>query len=241
VADVSAAVHGSAAIMGALLRRERTGRGQHIDMSMLDVMVSMLVVVASRYLHTGEVPERHGTENPARVPSAAFECADGRYLQVVPNQRQWPAFCELLGHPGWTSDLRFATPSARVDNADVLNPMVSAALRAKSADEWERLFTSSNVACSAINDMSEVFDHEQVQHRELVQEYTGPDGDARLGLALPFRFSETPARIRNRPPLLGEHTVQVLEELGRDKEQIAWLLQAGIVSENRPASRGEDE
>lgn len=229
IADVSAAIHGCAAVLGALLCRERTGRGQHIDLSMLDVMTSMLVVVATRFLETGEVPGRHGTANPGRVPSAAFECADGRYLQLVPNQRQWPDFCRLVGQPEWITDPRFATPSARVNHADQLYPILRAAMLGRSAAEWDRLLTEINVACSPINDLKEVFDLDQVKHRDLVREYPGPSGEPRKGLALPFRFSDTPARIRSGPPRLGEHTVQVLRGLGRSDTQIQRLVEDGVV------------
>jgi crotonobetainyl-CoA:carnitine CoA-transferase CaiB-like acyl-CoA transferase len=229
VADVSAAIHGCAAILGGLLCKERTGQGQHIDLSMLDVMTSMLVVVATRFLETGDVPGRHGAANPGRVPSAAFECADGRYLQLVPNQRQWPGFCRLVGRPEWITDSRFATPSARVDHADELYPALRAVLRTRNAADWDRLLTEINVACSPINDLKEVFDLEQVRHRGLVREYQGPSGERRKGLALPFRFSRTPARIRSGPPLLGEHTLAVLQGLGRTEAQIRRLLADGAV------------
>ena len=229
IADVSAAIHGCAAILGGLLCKERTGRGQHIDLSMLDVMTSMLVVVATRFLETGEVPGRHGTANPGRVPSAAFECADGRYLQLVPNQRQWPDFCRLTGRPEWITDPRFATPSARVDHADELYPSLRAVMRTRGAAEWDLLLTEINVACSPINDLKELFDLEQVRYRSLVSEYSGPSGGPRKGLTLPFRFSDTPARIRSGPPRLGEHTVQVLRGLGRSEAQIRQLLGSGVV------------
>jgi crotonobetainyl-CoA:carnitine CoA-transferase CaiB-like acyl-CoA transferase len=239
VADVSAAIHGCTAILGGLLYRERTGQGQHVDLSMLDVMTSMLVVVATRFLETGEVPGRHGTANPGRVPSAAFECADGRYLQLVPNQRQWPDFCRLVGQPAWITDPEFATPSARVDHADRLYPILRAVMLSRSAAEWDRLLTEINVACSPINDLKELFELEQVRHRGLVREYSGPSGEKRKGLALPFRFSGTPARIRSGPPRLGEHTVQVLQGLGRSETQIQFLLESGAVSAAEdPANAG---
>jgi formyl-CoA transferase/CoA:oxalate CoA-transferase len=229
VADIASAAYGTASILGALYRREHTGRGQHIDMAMLDVMVSMLTVVASRHFLTGEIPERRGTENPQRVPSAAFECADGRYLQVVPNQRQWPAFCRVLGRPDWTDDARFATPTARVENSEVLLAEVRAAFRTKAAADWEDELTEATVACSPINNLAEVFALDQVKHRGLVQSFDVEGVGEVPALALPFRYSETPANIRRRPPMLGEHSVEVLEELGLSADAIGRLLAGGVI------------
>jgi crotonobetainyl-CoA:carnitine CoA-transferase CaiB-like acyl-CoA transferase len=228
-ADLFAAIHGYAAILGALLRRERTSRGQQIDLSMLDVMVSVLSVVGTRYLHTGQLPMPHGTENPGRVPSAAFECADGRMLQLVPNQRQWADFCRVIARPGWETDPRFATPSARVDNAEALMPELRAVMRTRTASEWEQLMRTISVACAPINNLAEVFSLDQVRHRGLVQEYALDDGRVMPGLALPFRYSETPSQIRRRPPGLGEHTAEILRELGRSDEEIRKLLATSVV------------
>ncbi len=234
IADVSTAIYGCAAILGALFRHERTGRGDHIDMSMLDVMVSTLSVVATRYLWTGMVPQREGTENPARVPSAAFECADGRYLQAVPNQRQWPAFCRALGHPEWADDPRFVTPMARVEHSAVLYPLVRDAMRTRTAGEWEEILLDATIACGPINDVSEVFDLPQVKHRGILQEYRMPDGRVLSGVAVPLRYAEAPSRIRRHQPALGEHSVEVLREIGRSPEEIDHLVAAGIVRASTP-------
>jgi formyl-CoA transferase len=229
VADVTTGVHAFAAILGGLFYRERTGKGQHVDMAMLDVMVSMLSVIGTRYLLTGIVPERNGTENPQRVPSAAFECGDGRYLQLVPNQRQWGVFCGAIGHPEWKDDARFATPNARVENSQALYPMLYEVMKTRSAVEWERVLDGAGIGCSPINDFADVFALDQVKHRGLAVEYPMPGDGTWTGIATPFRYSETPSRVRSRPPHLGEHSVDVLRELGRSEEEIERLLSAGTV------------
>jgi len=215
VADVSTGIYGFAAIQGALYYRERTGEGQHIDLAMFDIMVSMLSVIGSRYLLTGKVPERHGTENPQRVPSAAFKCADGVYLQAVPGQRQWPDFCRLLGHPEWIEDERFATPYARVAHEEVLYPLVHEAMLAKPAAQWRQEFDDHAIVCGPINDLKAVFEHPQA-------------------LALPWKMSKTPPSIRRPPPRFGEHTVEILKEIGRTDEAISALIQAGVVADMVP-------
>jgi len=232
IADVAVAVHGFAAILGALLRRERTGdkkSGQHIDMAMLDVMVSMLTVVGTSYLMTGIVPQRLGTENMQRVPSAAYECADGRRLLVVPGQAMWPRFCHLLGHPEWIDDQRFATPSSRVSNRDSLQPMVAQAMRERTSAEWQVLLEESRIPFGPINDLADVFSDPQVAARGMVITYDFPGMGEVPGLNLPFQYSDTPARFRRPPPRLGEHTVEVLREIGYGEQRIRRLIASGVI------------
>lgn len=230
IADLSSAIYGYAAILGALFRRERTGNGQHIDLAMMDVNVSMLSVVGSRFLHTGVVPQRSGTENPQRVPSAAFECSDGRFLQVVPNQRQWPDFCRLLDHTEWIDDPRYASPTARTEHQDLLYPLIRAAFLRRDADEWSELLDDATIAASPIYGIDEVFALPQVQHRQMVQSYVDPVIGDVPAISLPFRYSETPTRIVSAPPQLGEHSVEVLRELGHSESVIDELITRGAVT-----------
>lgn len=239
IADVSSAIYGLSSILGALFWRERTGQGQSIDMSMFDVMVSMLSVVGTRYLITGNVPTRHGTENPQRVPSAAFECACGGYLQTVPNMRQWPTFSKLLGHPEWGEDPRFSSPSSRVEHADTLYPLVRQAMKTRTAAEWRELFDANGIVCGPINDLADVFSHEQALARGMVQHYEAPEAGTMPAINLPFRFSTSTTGIRRPPPRLGEHTQEVLRELGRTPEQIAELLKSGAARDLQPVKEAE--
>jgi crotonobetainyl-CoA:carnitine CoA-transferase CaiB-like acyl-CoA transferase len=232
VADLMTAIHGYAAILAGLVAvaRDPQAPAQHIDMAMMDVMVASLSVVASRYLITGVVPEPSGAQNPQRVPSAAFECGDGRYLQVVPNQRQWQAFCGALGHPEWKDDPRFATPLARVAHQDELYPMIREILRAREIGEWVAEFDRIGVACSPIYNLAEVFALDQVRLRECVRSYDYPGAGAVPALALPFRYSDARCDIRSRPPMIGEHSAEVLRELGHSEKDIARMLTAGVIA-----------
>jgi crotonobetainyl-CoA:carnitine CoA-transferase CaiB-like acyl-CoA transferase len=236
VADLAAAIHGYGAIVAALLGRERDPqrRGQQIDMSMMDVMVSTLTVVAARYFFTGEIPQRQGTQNPQRVPSAAFECADGVYLQVVPNQKQWPAFCTALGHPEWADDSRYDKPTTRVSNQDTLYQLVRAAFLAKPAAQWQDELDRIGVACGLINDLEQVFTDPQVRARELVASYDIPGIGTVPGLRLPFRYSFSDCAIRRPPPSLGQHTREVLSELGRSDDEIDQLAADGVITLANP-------
>lgn len=240
VADLSAAIHGFAAILGALFYRERTGRGQAIDLGMLDVMVSMLSVVGTRYLMTGEIPERCGTENPQRVPSAAFECADGTYIQVAPNQRQWAAFCELMARSDWKTDKRFATAVERVNHANEVNAEVGEAMKTKVASEWLVLFEQHGIVAGPINDLKAVFNDPQVIDRKMVKAYDVVGIGEVPAIDLPFRFSESSAHIRRPPPFLGEHTVEIMLELGRSEPQIYQLMSDGVIRGFRKAAADGD-
>ncbi len=237
IADVSTAIYGSFAILGALFHRERTRVGQHIDMSMLDVMVSMLSVVGTRYLLTGVVPQRNGTENPQRVPSAAFECGDGKLIQVVPNQRQWPAFCGLLGHSEWIDDERYESPAARVANQQTLYPKIRQIFRSRSSEEWAELLDDATIAYSPIFSIDEVFDLPQVKARKIVQSYWVPGYGNVPAINSPLKLSESPTRIASPPPRLGQHTAEVLQEIGYSKEDLERLVKRKVVvaeSESHP-------
>jgi crotonobetainyl-CoA:carnitine CoA-transferase CaiB-like acyl-CoA transferase len=229
VADVSAATHGLAAIMGALFKRERTNRGQAIDISMMDVMVSMLSVVGSRYLVTKEIPPRSGTENPQRVPSAAFECADGRYVQISPNQPHWATFSNLLEHPEWVTDPRFAGPAARVDHGDELYALIRKAMLRRPLSEWLTLFDENSIVAGPINDLHDVFNHPQILARNMVQYYDAPGVGSVPAIGLPFKFSEADPRIRRPPPRLGEHSEEILKELGYTVPQIDALATSRVI------------
>ncbi|HEX2923462.1 MAG TPA: CoA transferase, partial [Chloroflexota bacterium] len=140
VTDVASAVFAAFAIAASLYRREKTGRGQYIDLSMLDTGLSMMTFMGAMYLCAGEVPTTYGSENPTRVPSANYRTSDGRWVHVVINDRQWPRFCELLGVPDLATDPDFANNRVRVANRERVNAKIEERMRTRTAEEWIELF-----------------------------------------------------------------------------------------------------
>lgn len=223
VADVSTGIYSTAAILAALFRKERTGKGQHIDISMMDVTVGLSTVVGTRYLLTGEVPDRQGTENPQRVPSAAFECSDGSYIQLVPNQRQWPDFCTMIDRSDLAEHPLYITPLDRVTNQDTLYPLLREVFKQRGPQDWLERLEENKIAHSQIYTLDQVFDLPQVKAREIVKHYHVDGVGDVPAISLPFKMSDTPSRIYGPPPRLGEHTEEILTELGRTPEQITSL------------------
>ncbi|MDQ8728192.1 CaiB/BaiF CoA-transferase family protein [Bradyrhizobium sp. LHD-71] len=213
IADISVGHMTAMALLGALFNHARRGTGQYIDMSMLDVMVSMQTTVGTAYLNTGIVPTRSGTENPARTPSAAFECSDGVYIQLVPNQRQWKDFCTIIGGPELVDDPRFADNLSRVANQDALYPIVRALMRKQPSKYWDDAFVKAGIPAGPINELDALFADPQVIARKMALQFEDDRAGTVRGIDLPFRFSDTPVYMRSRPPHLGEHTDEVLATL----------------------------
>jgi len=230
VGDIAPAMFAAIAVIAALLWRERSGRGQYIDVAMLDCQVSWLSVQAAIYLHTGQVPRRMGSEHPGRMPTAAFLTADGRYLHVVCNDAQWPRLCEVLGLDDLGKNPRYAKNRQRSELRHELMPRLQSTLLQRSAAEWERLLVEAGIPCAPVNDVAEVFADPQVVAREIVQIFEFPGIGPVPGIRLPIRYDELETGIKARPPRLGEHTRTVLTELGYGGAEIDAMLRAGIIA-----------
>ncbi len=230
VADTSTGVFACLGILGALFARERGGGGQYLDMAMLDVMVTMLTTVGTAFLYTGAVPQRAGTENPARVPSAAYLCRDGEFVQLVPNQRQWPLFCAIIGLPALADDPRFDTNLRRIEHQDALQPLLRDRLRERDSTEWLDLFLEHGIPSGPIYTLDRLFADPQVAAREMVGGFDHPLLGAMPAINLPFKFSATPVGITSPPPLYGEHTEDILKgDLGYSAEEVARLRREGAI------------
>ncbi len=238
VIDLFTGMYATTAILGALEARHRTGRGQHIDMALLDVAMAVLANQGAGYLNTGHVPGRQGNTHPSVVPYQDFPTADGNMLLAIGNDGQFARFCEAAG-VDWARDGRFATNAGRVIHRDTLIPLMAALTRTRATADWIALLQDKAVPCGPINHIGQAFDDAQVQARGLRVEqerYPGaqpPEGETInrvVTTASPLRLSDTPATLRHAPPALGQHTDEVLaERLGLDARQRQALRDQGVV------------
>jgi len=228
--DILTGLYSTVAVLAALAHRDQSGIGQHIDMALLDVQVACLGNQALNYLTTGVPPRRLGNAHPNIVPYQDFPTADGDLILTIGNDGQFRKFAGLAGRPEWADDERFATNKARVANRAMLIPLIRQATVMRTSAEWIIALEQAGVPCGPINDLAQVFADPQVQARGLQIELPHPLGGTVPQVASPIRLSETPVQYRNAPPLLGEHTSEVLGKLlGLDAEQIEALRRAGVV------------
>ena len=236
IIDVFTGVYACSAILAALEVRHRTGQGQCIDMALLDVGMAILANQSAGFLNTGKVPMRQGNSHPSLAPYQDFETADGAMLLAIGNDGQFARFCEVAGHAEWAQDARFARNTARVTNRVALVESMLAATRKRTTAEWIAALEDKAVPCGPINDIGQAFADAQVQSRGLrVSQPTDAAVAAQTGIermdgvASPLRLSENPPVLHRPPPMLGEHTDEVLAQLGLDAGQIAGLRARSVV------------
>lgn len=230
--DLFTGVYASTAILAALEVRHRTGEGQHIDMALLDVGMAILANQASAFLNTGVAPQRQGNSHPSLAPYQDFRTKDGSMLLAIGNNGQFARFCEAAGHAEWASDPRYATNPLRVKHREVLIPQMEVVTRTRTTAEWIALLEDKAVPCGPINDIAQAFEDEQVKARGLAVSLPRDAGDGIdqiVGVASPVRLQGTPPVLRNAPPALGQHTDEVLAEMGIDERRRAALREAGVV------------
>jgi crotonobetainyl-CoA:carnitine CoA-transferase CaiB-like acyl-CoA transferase len=232
ISDVVSGLFGTIAVLAALLERADegpTGLGQRIDVSLLASTLAVLVNQAQNGFIMGEAPARHGNAHPNIVPYEVFDTADGGLMVAVGSERQWQRFCEALGLPELAADPRFVTNGDRVVNRDVLRPLIAAPLVTRTRAEWQAALEAAEVPCGPILDVVEAFGSPQAQALAMDVSVDHPVLGAIHQVGFPFSFERTPPAIRSAPPLLGEHTDEVLAELGYDRAEVARLRSARVI------------
>ena len=234
ITDLATGMLGATAILAALAGRDRPGspahgRGQRIDLSLLESTLAWLANQAQGYFATGVAPGRRGNAHPSIVPYETFATADGVIAVAVGSERQWPRFAVAIGASQLTDDHRFATNSDRVTNRDALRPLIADLLAAETTATWLARFAEADVPAGPINDLAAAFGSPQVAAREMVTVVEHPVLGTLRQVAPPFQLHATPATVRTPPPLLGEHTDEVLHELGFDPADVERLRRERIV------------
>lgn len=224
VADLMTGMYATVGILAALHERNRSGLGQHIDMALLDCQVAMLANQNMNYLASKQAPQRAGNAHQNLVPYQVFAAQDGHLIVAVGNDSQFKAYCQAINKPQLASDSRFITNSQRVRNREQLVPILTQVMQTRSRDSWLELLSSVNVPAGPINTLDQVYEDPQVQARQMKISLAHPTAGQVDLVANPLRLSASPVHYQTAPPLLGEHTEQVLTELlALDQDQIQAL------------------
>ena len=213
IADIIAGMFAAQGITMALLVRERTGKGQQVDIGMLDAATALLTYQAGIYFTTGQTPSRTGNRHPSIAPYDTFPTEDGALVLAVGNDRQWQTFCRVIGHPSLANDARFETNPERVAHYDSLRPVLIKALRTRSRQEWIDHLVPAGVPCAAVRALDEVLTDPQIMARGMIEVLQHPSAGALRVLGIPVKLSDTPGAVQTPPPRLGEHTASVLRDL----------------------------
>jgi formyl-CoA transferase/CoA:oxalate CoA-transferase len=228
-ADLGAGMFVVIGILAALHSRETTGRGQQVDISLLDGQISWLTYVAGSYFATGETPRRYGSAHPSVVPYQALRTADLPLMVAVGSDSLWRRFADVLALGEMRDDPRYATNPERVRNRDTLIPLLEEALAARTSAEWADLLNDAGVPAGPVNTVPAALDNPQVAAREMVVEVEHPSAGRLKMLGSPLKLSEQPPTVRRPPPTLGQDTDEVLAEAGLSGAEITKLREAGVV------------
>ncbi len=214
IVDLMTGMYATIGVLAALARRNESGEGDYIDLAMLDVQAAFLANQATNWLLSGNPPKRGGNRHPNIQPQDVFPCADGYFALAVGNDGQFAKLAQVLGHPEWSTDERFASNAARVTNHAMLDPLLRAEFAMRDRSTLTAALEAAGVPCSPINTIPEVFDEPQVQHRAMLREIPHPTAGRVMQVVSPLNFANAALTFDRPPPLLGEHTEAILRELG---------------------------
>jgi crotonobetainyl-CoA:carnitine CoA-transferase CaiB-like acyl-CoA transferase len=230
IADIVSGMFAAQGIAMALLARARTGRGQRVDIGMLDAAAALLTYQAGIYFATGQTPARMGNRHPTIVPYETFSAADGDFVLAVGNDEQWRRFCSVIGDPALAADERFATNQARVAHHDQLRPMLLERLRRRPRSEWVAELKRNGVACGSVRDVAEVLEDPQLDARDMIETVEHVTAGAVRVLGVPIKLSDTPGAVRRAPPGLGQHTEAILQDdAGLSRDEIEMLRLSKVI------------
>jgi formyl-CoA transferase/CoA:oxalate CoA-transferase len=230
IADISAGMFAFQGILLALIARLRTGRGQHVDIGLLDSAIALLTYQAGVAFATGAAPSRLGNQHAAIAPYDTYDAADGVLILAVGNDEQWQRFCGAAGLGARASDPRFLTNASRVINYKDLRPLVAAAVASKTMAHWTTELRAAGVPCGAVRSVTEALRDPQVLARQMIEVLPHPSIGAVEVLGIPVKLSDTPGAVRSAPPRLGEHTGRVLNELLHlSRTEYRALVDAGVL------------
>jgi len=230
ISDIMAGMYATTAVLAALNARSTTGRGQHIDIPLYDSQVAWLANQNMNFLIGGNAPGRMGTAHPNLVPYQAFRTLDGDLMLTVGNDRQFASCCEVLGLAQVAQDSRYATMGDRIENRATLIPLLESSFAKRSTQDWLSILLEHDVPAGPVNDIAEVLTNEHAQERNLVRELRNSNGTSVPFVSNPVAFEDTPVCYEKAPPLLGEHTVEVLQDwLSYSDAEIKALRQDQVI------------
>lgn len=230
IGDIAAGMFTATGILAAIVNREATGKGQKVDVAMLDCQVAMLENAIARYAVTGEAPKPNGNRHPSIVPFETFETTDGEIMVAAGNDTLWAKLCEAIGTPELISDERFKENPLRNKNYDELRPLLTPAFKVRTTKEWQDILDEVGVPNGPINTIDMVVQDPQVLAREMIVEIEHPVAGTLKMPGVPIKLSDTPGSVRTPAPTLGQHSEELLKEfLGFDKEAVQKLTEEGVL------------
>jgi glutaryl-CoA transferase len=225
ISDVVTGLLGAVGVLAAL----RAGGGQRIDISLLEATLATLINQAQNAFATGSQPARRGNAHPNIVPYETFSTADGEIAVAVATERQWPRLCAALSRPDLAADTRFASNEVRVQNRDALRPLLAASFVTRPSADWLAALDAAQVPCGPVNDVLAAFAQPQAVARGMRVDVAHPTLGSMPQVGIPFKLSTTPASVRSAPPMLGEHSAEILGELGYSEAEVAGMRESGAI------------